>query len=67
MARIWETAVGIAKLVEEWMAHCLDGGKTLSWCVLQKCCDQIKRIIGRFAEDLMQFRLCSGEHGLWNI
>lgn len=52
---VGQAGVGVSELVEERMAHRLDRGETLRWCVFQQSRDQIDRLMRSFPEDLDTF------------
>lgn len=52
VTRVRETALRVTELIKEWMAHCIDRRKTLSWSILEECGNELNGVIGCLAEDL---------------
>lgn len=52
VARIGQTRVGVPQLIEEWVHHGINGGKSLCRCVFQQLGDQIDSAGIGFAENL---------------
>ena len=50
---IGKATVRVTKLVEEGMAHCLYGGETLGWGILEQSCDEVDGFGRRLPEYLI--------------
>jgi ethanolamine ammonia-lyase large subunit len=53
VTRVREAAARIAELIKEIMAHCFDGRKSLSRCVLEQLCNELDSLRRGLPEDLV--------------
>ena len=54
MARIRQLRVRVAKLIEKWVHHGIDGGQALCWRVLKQSRDKVDRVGIRLTEYLAE-------------
>lgn len=54
MARVWQLRVRVAKLIEKWVHHGIDGGQALGRRVLKQSRDKVDRVGIRLTEYLAE-------------